>query len=316
MEGNALISTLLFVVGLALLIKGSDAFIEGAAYIARYYRVSEAIIGITLVSMGTSLPELASDTYASYLGKGLLAVGDIVGSNITNVALVLGLGVAAVPGIAVNRTMAVRDGFIMLIALSFFAFLAWGDISRLEGTLLLLGFASYLFFLYRQQQKELASWVEVEEVTGRIRSIRTAFVMLVVGGGVVFLGSRLVVDGAVTIARILGVAESIIGATIMAFGTSVPELAVTVGGLVKKHTDISVGNIIGSNIFNVMWIIGVSSLVRPLPVDDALLFVHIPVMLAVSFLLVFFMLRRGELLRWQGVVFLLIYTLFVGYNYF
>lgn len=357
MELNLLVSIIVFLLGLGILIRGSDFFVGSAAFIAKRFGVSELIIGLTLVSMGTSFPELGTSVYAAYSGKGGIAVGNVVGSNIANIALVLGVCLM-LRSIKVKRKMLTRDGIIMLgVSLLFTIFVFW-DVVRWEGVVLLGIFVAYLAFLYRQNKDEMKSEAlrraieegiehdvyigreiakviiedednhgeekppdeeeepaENEEKKEKKVSPVKEIAKLVLGCLGVIIGAKLMVDAAVHIASEMGISETVIGSTLIAFGTSVPELAVSVVAILKRYEQISIGNILGSNIFNILLVIGASSLIKPLKVDDMLLYTNIPIMLLVAAMLLIFMAVRNRLERWQGVVFVAIYAVFIILNY-
>ncbi len=310
-------SLILFVAGLAILIKGSDFFVGSSALVARHFGVSRLIIGLTLVSMGTSLPELGASVYASYAGEGEIAVGNVVGSNIANIAIVLGACIL-LRQIRIKKKMIRRDGLIMLGVTILFIFLVIGGVRRWEGLILMIIFVIYILLLYKHNKTDRED-EELCEISDRFcpkeSNLKVEYVKLIAGCIGVFLGSKLLVDSAVDIAQTFSISQSVIGSTLIAFGTSVPELAVSMTAILKRLEDISIGNIIGSNIFNILWVIGVAALVANLAVDEILLYVNIPIMLIVSALLLIFMAVRGKLERWQGIIFVAIYVVFIFLNY-
>ncbi len=316
-----LLSVILLIAGLAILIKGSDYFVESAAYIARHFGVSELIIGLTLVSMGTSLPELGASVYAAYNGNGGIAVGNVVGSNIANIALVLG-AVLLLKQIAVKKKMLSRDGLVMMaVSLIFIMFVITNDnVDRLEGLALMAIFAVYIYYLYRQNKVEKLT-CETTDVCDQIEpkksSLAKESTLLIIGCIGVIIGAKLLVDSAVEIATELNISQTVIGSTLIAFGTSVPELAVSLTAIVRKHGDISIGNILGSNIFNILWVIGAAAIVarEPLAVDNILIRTNIPIMLIVAAILLIFMALGNKLKRWQGGLFVAIYAIFLILNF-
>jgi cation:H+ antiporter len=345
------LSIVLFILGLAILVRGSDFFVGSAAFIAKHFGVSKLIIGLTLVSMGTSLPELGASVYASATDKGGIAVGNVVGSNIANIALVLGVCLL-LRHITVKRKMLTRDGVIMLaVSLLFTLFVFWG-VARWEGLILMAIFIAYLLFLYKQNKDEKKSealskaieegierdrrlprevakliienkYITEKETRSRVikaekdKKLRLAkeIVKLVIGCLGVIVGAWLLVEMAVDISDTFGISQTVIGSTLIAFGTSVPELAVSMVAILKRFEDISIGNIIGSNIFNILLVIGAAALVKDLTVDNKLLFTNIPIMLLVAGLLLIFMALKGRLERWEGGVFVAIYALFLFLNF-
>jgi cation:H+ antiporter len=311
------LSIILLVLGLAILIKGSDFFVGSAAFIARHYGVSELIIGLTLVSMGTSLPELAASVYASYNGQGGIAVGNVVGSNIANIALVLGVCLL-LKQIAIKKRMLKRDGLVMLGVSLLFIIIIYDGIERWEGLVLMVIFAVYILYLYTQNKAERLDCETTdvcEQVEQKEGKLGIEVGKLVIGCIGVILGAKLLVDSAVDIAGHFGISQSVIGSTLVAFGTSVPELAVSLTAILRKHQDISIGNIIGSNIFNILWVIGVAAMLNPLAVDNILINTNIPIMLIVAALLLMFMAIGNKLKRWQGGVFVAIYIIFLVLNF-
>ena len=344
-------SALLFLFGLGILIRGSDFFVGSAAFIAKRFGVSELIIGLTLVSMGTSFPELGASVYASATGKGGIAVGNVVGSNVANIALVLGVCLI-LRRITVKRKMLKRDGIIMLGVSMLFTLFVFDGVTQWEGLVLMALFAAYLLFLYRQNRNEKKSKAiqrvleesiqkdkpltsefakliieeeddipnkkeacEPEKVEVKEKGLRREIFRLTAGCLGVIVGAWLLVEMAVSIADTFNISQTVIGSTLVAFGTSVPELAVSIVAILKRYEQISIGNIIGSNIFNILLVIGAAAMVNPLKGDDKLLFTNIPIMLLVAAILLIFMAVRGRLERWEGGVFVAIYAVFLILNF-
>lgn len=301
-----MINTLiLLATGILILWKGSDLFIDSSKSIARHFGVTELFIGLTLVSVSTSLPEFSASVYASIYGSSAVAVGNIVGSNIANVALVLGIFVL-VRSIAISKDTLKRDGYVMLAVSFLFVGLAVGGVSRFDGLILMTCFVLYMRLLYVQRTDG-----EREQHVNILKES----IKLLTGVIGVFLGAKLLVDSAISIAVTLGVSQGVIGVTLVAFGTSVPELVVSVRAITKRSEDLAIGNIIGSNVFNVLWVGGAASLIRPLTVDDVLLRFSMPVMIFVAILLLIFMRTNWKLERWEGAVFVVIYLGFIYLNF-
>ncbi|MEE9151429.1 MAG: calcium/sodium antiporter [Thermoplasmata archaeon] len=311
------LSIILFIIGLAILIKGCEFFVSGAAFIARHFGVSELIIGLTLVSMGTSLPEFGASVYASYNGDGGIAVGNVVGSNVANIALVLGVCLM-LRRIRVKKVMLKRDGLIMLGVSLLFIFLVIDGVGRLDGLVLMILFAVYIVFLYRQNKTEARN-PDMAESSERFSKKGgkpgKEIAKLIIGCLAVISGAKLLVDSSVDIASTFGISDTVIGSTLIAFSTSVPELAVSLMAILKRYEDISIGNIIGSNIFNILWVIGAAAIVGELAVDNTLLYINLPIMLCVAALLLIFMAIKNRLEKWEGGVFLAIYVVFLVLNY-
>lgn len=312
----------LFALGIFMLVKGSDWFVEGAAFVARYYRISEIVIGLTLVSIGTSLPEMGANVYASVLGEGDIALGNVIGSNITNILLVGGVGIMMLGSIPVARIMLYRDTAVMLgcyavFAVQCFFFLNSETrhfIGRAEGVVLFAMMLLYLALLFRKRgemESELIN--ETEEVLQKVASMRTALLYLLLGAAMISVGAKLLVDNVVSAARSLNVPRGIISATVVAFGTSVPELAVTVAGVLKGKNDIALGNVIGSCTFNLLLVLSVSSMINPVEVSDQMLVLMV-LMAMTGLLMALFMRTSWNLTRWEGVVFLTLYGLFIAYS--
>ncbi|OVE82575.1 hypothetical protein BVY04_00615 [bacterium M21] len=328
---NLWINLLVFAIGLAVLIKGSDWFIDGAAYIAKHFNVPDIIIGLTLVSIGTSLPELATNVYSSLNGNPEVSMGVIPGSNVANILLVLGVSVVCMKRVEVTKVMFHRDSMVMTTAFVMFACMCYfspinvknadGTMSQqmglgmLEAIVLLVAFVAYMYFLISHKgeiEKEVEQAEHEVEVLF-INSMPRAVFFLFLGGVLVALGAQAMVDNVVWIAdEKLHVPIPIITATVVAFGTSVPELAVTLAGVIKKKSDIALGNIVGSSIFNLIFVMGITGLISPVPVGpDVALFI-LPYMLASGVALVIFMRTGWALVRWEGIVLVLGYISYLG----
>jgi len=263
-----ILTSLLLILGLALLLKGGDWLVDGASTLARKYRISELAIGLTIVAFGTSAPELVVNVLASAGGQVDLAFGNVIGSNNFNLFLILGLSGLLAP-VAVSAGTVWKEIPMSLVAAVALLLLAndqlYGDapmmLSRIDGIILLGLFALFLFYIYRNMRTETTS-TETQQTP---RSTFKTVILIVAGLGGLVLGGRLVVDSAVEIARFFQMSEKIIGLTIVAAGTSLPELVTSLVAVKKKSNDIAVGNILGSNIFNIFLILGISSTIRPMP---------------------------------------------------
>lgn len=301
--------------GFILLWKGSEYFVMAAAEIAKKIGVSDLVIGLTLVSFSTTLPEFTASTIGSYVGSGGIAVGNAVGSNITNIALILGTCMI-IEGYTVEPVVLKQYGVTLLLVCVLFSGFAFNGVARIEGGILLALFFAYLIILSkgkhtRRQIMEVS--IELEDVP---REPAWKVAVKFVGGAVaIFIGARYLVESAINIAMALDVFESAIGSTIVALGTSLPEFAVSLRALKEDFEEISVGNILGANTFNILWVVGFSALVNPLTLDVNLLYFNIPVMMGVTVLLLAFMRMGYTLKRWQGILFVVLYVLFVVNNY-
>ena len=321
------VNILIFIAGTAVLVKGSDLFIDSAANIARRWGVSELVIGLTLVSIGTSLPELASSTYASIRGEGSFIIGNIVGSNITNISLILAIGIIGMGKMPFEKRVLVRDATVMIFVTVVCDLLfrlplrgtpqggpAHG-INYIGGIILLVLCVLYMTILFRESRTQPESGTEKPEETGG-RSTVLELILLAVSGAMISIGSKGMVDPVVWGAQRLGVSMLVISSTIVAFGTSVPELAVTLAGIIKKRHDIALGNIIGSNIFNILLIFGVTSCISPLPLDGQFIgsFNRIMLLLTAAALVLFMTVGKGHLKRLHGFALLILYVLFMAAN--
>ena len=254
----------LLVVGFYMLIKGADLFVEGASKIADKFGIPQLVIGLTIVAMGTSAPEAAVSISAAFKGSAEISVGNVLGSNILNVLVILGI-TGVIKMIPVQETTVKREiPFTLLITLilAFFG-LADGQVDRGEGVILWVLFGLYLYYLLRMAKSGQA---EVEEVeSGANDSILKLVLFVIIGAVLIVWGSDISVDAATKIAQIFGMSERFIGLTIVALGTSLPELVTSVTAAIKGKTDIAVGNIVGSNIFNILFVLGTSALIIPIP---------------------------------------------------
>ncbi|MGD2247401.1 MAG: calcium/sodium antiporter [Candidatus Methanofastidiosia archaeon] len=309
------LDALIIGIGFILLWKGSEYFVTAAAEIARRIGVSDLIIGLTLVSVSTTLPEFMASVMASHIGSGGIAVGNAVGSNITNIALILGTCMI-IEGYSVEPYVLRRYGVTLLLVCSLFVVFVLNGISHIEGVLLLIIFLVYLIVLSKEKhtrREVMETSIELQNLpTGSMGKIVARFLF---GGAGVFIGARYLVSSALHIAITFNVYESAIGATIVALGTSLPEFAVSLRALREDFEEISVGNILGANTFNILWVIGVAALVNPLVLDYNLLYFNIPVMMGVTVLLLGFMRMGYRLKRWQGILFVVLYAFFVINNY-
>ncbi len=308
----------LFLLGFVLLVFGARWLVDGALKLGRRTGVSELAIGLTVVSVGTSLPELVVNLLASLRGNADLAVGNILGSNIANVLLILGVS-GAIRALRIRDRTILSEVPICLAATLLVGFLANAalfspthdlTISRLDGAILLGFFGLFLGYVYRTAEDGLS--VETESGVWAPSTLATGFQILA-GAGALALGGEFVVRGALSIAEVAGVSESFVGLTIVAMGTSAPELAASVSAAVRGNTDLAVGNVIGSNIFNLLWVLGVSALIRPLPFDIVSNTDLVMVVVSAAMLLVAMAVGRPNTVdRWEGWVFLGVYVAYIG----
>jgi len=310
------------VIGLVFLVGGAELLVKGAATIASKLGIAPVIIGLTVVAFGTSAPELAVSVSAALGGDADVALGNVVGSNIANILLILGAS-AVIGGLAVSQRI-IRFDIPLLIVVSVVAFLMALDntIGRIDGIILFAVVVGYTGWLIRQARGEREDIVEeytesVETLEGRAVARPLWFnVMLVVAGLVVLVvGSQLLVNSATDIAEAAGISDLVIGLTVVAIGTSLPELATSILAAIRGQRDIAVGNVIGSNLFNLMSVLGLSSIVSSngIPVSDVSLHLDFPVMLAATIVLVPIVWNGFEIKRWEGFVLIAFYLVYIAY---
>ena len=304
------IQLILLALGFFLLVKGADWFVEGASGIADRLGIPQLVIGLTIVAMGTSAPETAVSITAALNGNADIAVGNVVGSNILNILIILGIS-SAITSIAVAKTTIRYEIPIMLIIT--FLLLAFGvtggTICLWEGIVLLLCFALYLFYMFVMIKKGL---MQSEEIEGQNKPVWKLLLAGVIGLALIILGSDITVDAATALAKIFGMSEKFIGLTVVALGTSLPELFTSVIAARKGKADIAIGNIVGSNIFNILFVIDTSALILPVVFEmsfviDCLVAVGAGVIL---WLCVF---RKKKLKRVDGIIMLACYAVYFVY---
>ncbi len=308
---------LLFLAGFVLLVIGAEFLVRGASRLARAAGISPLVVGLTVVALGTSSPELAVSIGAAMRGQADLAIGNVVGSNIFNVLLILGLAASITP-LLVQRRLVQLDVPVMIAASLLPLLFGWnGRISRLEGALFVAGAVGYTAWLVLASRRERGGDArdEVQEPGSGAAGLALQGLLIVAGLALLVLGSRWLVGGAVAIARWMGLSELIIGLTILAAGTSLPEVAASVVAAIRGERDIAVGNVVGSNILNILTVLGASAVVAPggIAVAPSALAFDIPVMIgvAVACLPVFF---TGHLIaRWEGTLFLGYYLAYTAY---
>jgi cation:H+ antiporter len=306
----------IFVGGLVLLVGGAEWLVRGASALARALGISPLVVGLTVVAFGTSAPELGVSITAALAGESDLALGNVVGSNIANILLILGMSAAVAP-LIVSRQL-VRREVPLMVALSVGVTLLAldGQISRVDGALLTTGVVLYVVESIRESRREQAALVATGDVPPPVRSARALLLdalRMVTGLAVLMAGTHGVVGGATAMAAAMGVGELLIGLTIVALGTSLPEGATSIVATLRGERDLAVGNAVGSNILNLLAILGLTALVRPIGVPEAVLAFDLPMMIAVAIacLPVFF--TGGEIARWEGLVFLGYYVAYLLY---
>lgn len=310
-----LMTLLLLVVGLVLLTFGADVLVKGASSLAGSLGISPLIIGLTVVAFGTSAPEMSVSVSSAFKGSAEIAVGNVVGSNIFNVLFIL--GVSAIAASLVVQKQLVRFDIPIMIYASFIVLLMGidGQISRFDGLLLFTGIIAYTVFLIKEARREGVLVADGADDIAPPQPLWKNIILIVVGLVMLVVGSQWLVDGAVEIAKYFGLSELVIGLTIVAAGTSLPELATSVMASLKGERDIAIGNIVGSNIFNIGAVLGLSSIVAPqgLSVTGTLLTIDIPVMILVALVCLPVLLSNYTITRTDGVAFLACYVVYVTY---
>jgi cation:H+ antiporter len=316
-----LLTGVLFVAGLALLVFGAEILVRGASRIAAWAGISPLVIGLTVVAFGTSAPELAINVQSSLAGQPDIAIGNVVGSNIANILLILGISAAVAP-LMVQQQVVRQDVPLMIgVSIATFLFALDGLISTLEGFILFGALVLYIWFLIRQSRKEsreVEQEYEQEYAPHEQKNLRgwlLNIALVVVGLGLLVLGAGWMVDSAVKVSRWLGISELVIGLTVVAVGTSLPELATSVMAAIKGERDIAVGNAVGSNIFNLLSVLGLSAIIVPvgIPVSQAAISFDIPVMIAVALASFPIFFTGGHIFRWEGFLFIGYYAAYTVY---
>lgn len=312
---------ILFIIGLIFLVKGADYLVDGSASLAKRLGMPTLIIGLTIVAFGTSMPEFIVNVFSAINGDTNIALGNILGSNIANISLILGL-VAIIKPIHLPRSTVWKEIPFSLLAASIL-FLASADrlISKLElsaltrgdGLICLLMFAVFIHYIFEAIKKK-GTQLETKKI--EIKKYKPSVIALMIIGGMILLyfGGQWTVNGAVKIARALGLSTFLVSATIIALGTSLPELVTAIVAIRKKSADLAIGNTIGSNIFNIFLILGITAAIKPIFVPQRLVF-DMLFLIGITFLFFIFMFigKKSILERWQGVIFIFLYIFYLYY---
>jgi cation:H+ antiporter len=312
-----MLTYLLFAFGFVLLIKGADFMVEGAATIAKRFHISNIVIGLTIVSFGTSAPEFVVNVFASNKGNTELAIGNILGSNISNIFLILGISAAIYP-LKTQKNTVWKEIPFSLLAVLVMAIMAndmrldhseHSALTRTDGLILLCFFIIFMYYSFGISK----ATGEAEDVPELKNDKLWVAVVSVIGGlAGLTLGGKWIVDGAVEMALSFGMSESTIGLSIVAIGTSLPELATSAMAAYKRQTDIAIGNVVGSNIFNILWILGFSALINPIPFStNSDPDIIVTVLSSVILFGLLFVGRRHVIERWQGVLMALFYITYI-----
>jgi len=304
------------VLGFVFLMGSADILVRGAVGLARRLDISPLVIGMTIVAFGTSAPEFLVSMDATLAGSSAMALGNVVGSNLANMLLIVGVAAFLKP-IQIKPFALTGNAMVLLGSSLLFAWFCWlGPIDRLQGGVMLLIMAAFLMHSYRQESKEggVSAEIHLEEIKDfeGLKSLWKIWIALLAGLAGVIFGADLLVDGGVEMAQVFGVSDEVIGLTIFAIGTSLPELAASVVAAMRGHTDVALGNVIGSNLFNILIVVGGVAMVAPLTAPQQILDFDLWLMLAVTVLMLPFLVGGWRIGRRVAVAFLIVYTAYVS----
>jgi len=312
---------ILFVVGFVLLIKGADWLVSGSASVAKKYNISDLVIGLTIVSMGTSMPELIVNILASTSGASEIAIGNVVGSNIANILLILGVAAFIYP-LTIRESTVMSEIPFSIVAILLVAFAANAPIfnpdyslmiSRLDGVVFVLFFALFMVYIIKLAREGRADMIE--ETPDTVLPMGKSILFILLGMIGLFLGGKWVVDGAIKIAEHFDISQNLIGLTIVAIGTSLPELVTSAMAAYRKNTDIAVANVVGSNIVNLLWVLGISAMISPMTYDPVVN-ADIIVLLVATCLILFSLMTgraKNQIGKPTGVFFLACYIAYIAF---
>ncbi|OGC11651.1 sodium:proton exchanger [candidate division WOR-1 bacterium RIFOXYA12_FULL_52_29] len=314
-----ILAIIYLIIGLVVLIAGAEALVRGASSVSKRAGIQPIVIGLTIVAFGTSAPELIVNLISAFKGTTDIAVGNIIGSNIANILLILGVSTLIVD-LKVRRNTTWKEiPFAILAVVALFVLASdklfdrnWENVlTRIDGLVLLGFFAVFMYYAFDMFRRK-----NVEEPAEEIKTYSTPIAFLLILGGLLFLffGGQLLVSQAIILAKLAGLSEILIGLTIVAVGTSLPEMATSVIAALKGESDIAIGNVVGSNIFNIFYILGVTCVIKPIPIGDAA-YIDILFCLAVTLILfaAMFIGKKHMLQRWQGGAFIFLYIIYILY---
>lgn len=306
----------LLVAGFLLLIKGADVFVDGSADIAKKLKIPEIIVGLTIVAFGTSSPEAAVSISASLSGSNGLALGNVVGSNIFNILIVAGV-CAVIKHIDVNVDMLKKDfPFSVISGFLLLAFCLGADayLSRVDAIIFLALFIGYMVITVKQALKYRNEHPQEDaDDSKKERAWWLSIILILAGGGAIVLGGNLVIDSSQKIAQSFGISDTLIGLTIVAMGTSLPELVTSIVAAKKSKNDMALGNVIGSNIFNILFILGTAALIKPIQIADTNIIIDMIIMNAVSIIVLIFAFTRKKINRFEGLIMAFMYIFYTAY---
>ena len=316
-----MIEYILFIVGFGLLIKGADCLVEGSSSLAKKFGVPSLVVGLTVVAFGTSMPELIVSIFSAFEGVTDVAIGNIVGSNVANILLILGLTALIYPLKVHHSTVWKEIPFSLLAVIILFIVandlmidkLSFSSLTRIDGILMLCFFAIFLYYVF-EMAKDKRSKLRDRKLEIMEYKSHKIFLMLFFGVIGLFLGGKWVVDGAILIARQAGMSEFLVSATIIAIGTSLPELVTSLTAAIKKDVDLAVGGVVGSNIFNTFWILGITSVISPIVLPAFINFdIIFLILITLALFLFMFIGKKHEMNRWQGILFIILYIAYITF---
>ena len=306
---------LLLILGLFLLTKGADLVIEGSINAAKRFNVSTLLIGLTIIALGTSLPELVASVQAVLNNAPGLALGNIIGSNIANILLILGAGSIVSP-IIIKKEQFKLDSYFLFLSTLFFSILIYFNLLEYKYGYLMIGLLiSFLIIDYLRAKKfgeEKISLVDMSELENKkLSSTSNIFLKIIIGLFILIFGAEILISNAIKIAKTLEVSEEIIGLTMVAIGTSLPELATIIAAAKKQETDLIIGNVVGSNIFNILGVIGVTSIITNIPVSNNIIKFDLWIMITVTAIFIFFIFNINYIKRITGLILLILYIFYI-----
>jgi cation:H+ antiporter len=309
MDAGIILQVVLLIVGFVFLIKGSDFFVDGASSIASLLKIPTIIVGLTIVAFGTSAPEAAVSITSSLVGNNAMAVSNVIGSNLFNMLMVIGIA-ALLSNLLMEKSVLEKDlpflvGITALWAI--FIFIGW-DINNIEGIILLIILLAYVYYLIRSARKSK----DANEVEKPKLSLPKSIIFIVVGLAGIIIGGDFVVDSASAIAMALGMSETLVGLTIVAIGTSLPELVTSITALRKGENQLVIGNVIGSNIFNILFVLGASSAISSIPLDPSMI-IDVIFMIAVTILCFIFGKTQDKYDKKEGIILIALFILYMAF---
>ena len=304
------LNILFLILGFVFLAKGADFFVDGASSIAKRFKIPQLVIGLTIVAMGTSMPEAAVSIKAAISGNADISIGNVVGSNILNILIILGISSVIFPLLVKKSTLKVDIPIVIGATTVLFLLGLFGKVYFWGGLIMLLGFGIYLTYLFIGAKKNK----EDDETEIKDMPIWKSIIFIILGIALIIFGSEFAVETATNLAKMAGWSDAFIGLTIVALGTSLPELFTSVMAAIKKNPDIAIGNVVGSNIFNILFILGITSLIIPINFAPSFL-IDTVISLACAVLLLVLSLKGGKLRRWGGAIMLLSYAGYFAYLY-